>query len=362
MANDNKDNNKNDSTVASDRNSTPTTVKEIGLEGEIGSNDDNINDNSVTSDETNSTAVSSDSIPTTEEEVYLNGEIDTDSNDQDDIILISHETNSCDQPPDSLPTTENEPSPEIVFDSSFTNVDVSIRGSEKVQTGKSPKSVSEVFSSKTEVPSTEDYFLQNLPVANELATDTANGLEEEESVKIRDIVQNDNIDIHLRNELTTDEAEWSEESNALGDAYKVQDRDEEISDIPSVEEEEHYSDEESSENLSIVQEEENESDDGESSIPDGDTTDDLYALLAMSKKRLAKTEIDEKDKKTEVDEEDDGSRCKDEECNELLDNGTSNMHHADVNKLKQVEHNDENKSMVDKDDSEKEPNDDDDDD
>jgi len=492
MANDNKDNDENESTIASGRISTPTIEKEIVLDGAILSNDDNMNDNSVTSDETNSTGVTSDSMPTTEEEIDLDGAIDINDNacdqpsdslptidnetspevaldsngidvdvstrlvekvqteespksiseesssetevpstesdvlqnlpvsnesttdeiiewseendrpsdahevddnddndyddddefsetpsveeeeeenvtnsnegldgvidnDQNDIILTSNETNACGQPSDSLPTIDNETSPEGALDSNRIDDDISSRLVEKVQSEESPKSVSEVSSSETEVPSTESDVLQNLPVSNESTTDNVEFIPEEEHAENTDIAFSDDTSIKISDELTTDEAEWSEENIALGHAHEVHDNDDEFSEIPSIEDEaDYYSDEVDSENLSVVEEEEDGSDDDESSIPDGDTTEDLYALLAMSKKRLAKTEIDEED-------ENSNSGCEVEESNELVNDVTSNMHDADENKLKEAENNkEENKNMIDEDDSVQESIDDDD--
>jgi len=287
----------------------------------------------------------------TNSKVDPDGVIDINDNDQNDIIVTSNETNSCDQPSDSLPTTDDETSPEGALDSNGIDVDVSTDLVNKVQTGKSPKSVSDVSSSESEVPSTKSQVLQDLPVSNESAADEVEFIPEE------DIAVSDDTNIKISNELTTDEAELSEESISLGHAHEVHDNDDEFSEIPSIEDEEdYYSDEVSSENLSVVEEEEDGSDDDESSIPDGDTTEDLYALLAMSKKRLAKTEIDEED-------ENSNSVCKVEESNELVNDVSSNMHYADENKLKEAEHNEEeNKSLINEDDSVQESINDDDDD
>ena len=75
-----------------------------------------------------------------------------------------------------------------------------------------------------------------------------------------------------------------DESQEEGDMHEVDDSDDESSEILSIDNED---------------EELHSCDDNSNVIPDGDTTEDVYALLAMPKKRLASNKTDIKDEESE---------------------------------------------------------------
>merc|ERR1740124_726584 len=135
-------------------------------------------------------------------------------------------------------------------------------------------------------------------------------------------------------ELTIDQVKYPQEKFLLGDSHEVDNSDDEFQEEGDTHEVDD-SGSESSEISSIENEDKVECDDDSNSIPDGDTTEDLYALLAMSKKRLASN-------KTGIKDEESGGKV--EEKRERENNKNHDEH------KEEMQHDDHKSEMDDKDD------------
>jgi len=330
---DDNDNDQNDISVTSDEtNSTDQTSdsmdrteNEAGLDCAIVINDNNQNEVNVTNEITSSDQ--------TEKETVPEGAINSYDNDQNDISLTSNEIDGTDPTSDSLPPTEKETGSESKIDNNDINANVITRMGDKGQT---EVSTSEVLSSETEVPSAKSRLTRDITnsYSNDSATTiilTSEKVEETNSSDIEfvekvydggkrcndidnkeervpteficDKVQHlgeTNIAERAGNhiELTIDQVKYPQEKYLLGDSHEVDNSDDEFQEEGDTHEVDD-SGSESSEISSIENEDEVECDDDSNSIPDGDTTEDLYALLAMSKKRLASNKTGIKDEESE---------------------------------------------------------------
>lgn len=246
---------------------------------------DNDTDVIVTADETRPFNHTSDSLTKTRKQTGPEGAVENNDNDQNDISVTSDETDSTDQTSDSMHRTENEAGLDCAIVSDGDQVTSSNQTEKKM--------VAEGVINSYDDDQHNISLTSNEMNGTDPTSDSLFPTEKETNT------------YEKAGELTIVEVKYPEEEYLPGSSHEVDSNGDESQEEGATHEVDD-SDDESSEISSIENEDEelHSSDDNSNAIPDGDTTEDLYALLAMSKKRLAsnKTDIEDEESEGKVDE------------------------------------------------------------